>query len=355
MSLLARAEDFERLAIRWAAAPHDAGTPAQTIAAIAAFPEQFAADRDRLPQNDTDRAFALVYKASHILDDTVLDAESDQKADELTCAAAGYLDEALRLDPRCFDALRIRHALDNGSRDSMVGFLERRREEVRDACRAISEEAGVPVVDGQLSSSVYMRPYLRWEMNLANEQLNCGRYRASLQVCERALALDAPDAMGVRFVAAYDHVKLEDEKGFAALAARFPADAGSAWFMLSRCFLAYRARRLDEAAEELHRVVRAFPDAGGILTYQEELPCGTFGHLDYVPGTFDELYVAVSEAAVIFDENCGDALSPLSDWVARDAMVQQAKETEDASREEAARPGGESGASSARGDGKGGE
>ena len=198
MSLLARAEDFERLAIRWAAAPHEGATPAEVIAAIAAFPEQFAADRDRLPQNDTDRAFALVDKASRILDDAVFDAETDQRADELTCTAAGYLDEALRLDPQCFDALRIRHSLDSGSRDAAVAFLDGKRAEVRDACREISRQAGVTLADHHWSSSVYMRPYLRWEMNLANEQLNCGRYRASLAVCERALDADEADVVGVR-------------------------------------------------------------------------------------------------------------------------------------------------------------
>ena len=332
MSMLARSEDFERLAVRWAAAPHEARTPAEVIAAISDFPRRFAADRDSLPQNDTDRAFALVGKASDILDDAVFDAQTDEKADELTCRAAGYLDEALRLDPNCFDALRVRRSLDGEGRDSMVTFLEQGRERVRDACLAASAEAGVPVPDGAMSSSVFMRPYLRWELALATEQLNCGRYTRSLEVCGRVFGLDAADAACARYVAAYDYVKLEDAEGLAALIARFPKDERCAWFLLARCILAYRSRRLEEAADILHDIVRTFPDAGGILTFQEELPAGTFGHLDYAPHTSDELYVAVSEAAVLLDENCGEAVSPLSDWIARDALVQQAKESEDAYR-----------------------
>lgn len=333
MSMIARSEDFERLAVRWAGVPHAAQTPAEMIAAISDFPRRFAADRDSLPQNDTDRAFALVGKASVILDDTVFDAETDEKADELTRRAAGYLDEALRLDANCFDALRVRRSMDGDGRDAMVAFLEEGRERVRATCERLSREADVSVPDHACSSSVFMRPYLRWELALATEQLNCGRYLRSLEVCERIFELDAPDAARARYVAAYDYVKLEDAAGLGALVARFPKDERCAWFMLARCILAYRARNLEAAADILHDIVRTFPDAGGILTFQEELPAGTFGHLDYAPHTSDELYVAVSEAAVLLDENCGESVSPLSDWIARDALVQQAKESEDAYRE----------------------
>ena len=124
-------------------------------------------------------------------------------------------------------------------------------------------------------------------------------------------------------------VKLEDAAGLADLLARFKGDQ-NAWFLLARCFMAYKQRRLDDAAAVLHQIVRSFPAAGCTLTYQDELPPGMFGHLEYAEGSADELYVAVSEAAVILDENCGDSVSPLSDWIANDAEVSAARAREEA-------------------------
>lgn len=336
-----RGEDFERLAIRWADAPHTAEGYHNIIAAISAFPERFLANRDSLPQNDTDRAFALVCRACETLDVKLSSAASDADANRLTAEAANLLDEALKLDPTCYDALRIRHALEFGPRDAMVGFLTDSVDEVLEMCKAASLAANLDVPQGMWSRSVYMRPYLRWQLNLANEQLNSGRYRRSLDVCERLLSEDVPDLAGARLIAAYDCVKLEDEGALAALIDRYPGD-DNAWFSLARAFMAYKCRRLNEAATLLHEIVRRFPLAGTTLTYQDELPAGAFGHLEYVPGSADELFVAVSEAAVILDENCGEGLSPLSQWVADDEIVNQAREVEEAQQAAAdARAAGE--------------
>ncbi len=330
MSMNPQAEDFERLAIRWADAPHAAGEYPSMIAAITAFPELYAKNRDALPQNDADRAFALVARASLVLDRYMAAAETDQAAARLADEAARLVDEALKLDPVCYDAMRIRRHLDRAQRDAMVSFLTDSADEVHEMCRSLSSANGIDPPDGHYSLSVYLRPYLRWMYDLANEQLGCGRYRRSLEVCARLFELDSVDMVGVRFVAAYDYVKLEDAEGLAALIARFPDDAESAWFLLSRCFMAYKQRRIDDAAAVLHKIVKMFPQAGCTLSYQDELPPGVFGHMECAPGSEDELYVAVSEGAVILDENCGDHLSPLSDWVVRDPVVCAARAAEEA-------------------------
>ena len=329
MAMSARGEDFERLAIRWADAPHTKEGYPNIIAAISAFPERFVANRDSLPQNDTDRAFALVCRACELLDVRLASASGDEEANRITAEATGCLDEALKLDPTCYDALRIRHMLEFGPRDAMVGFLTESADEVLEMCQATSRANDIDVPQGAWSHSVYMRPYRRWQLTLANEQLNSGRYRRSLEVCEALLEQDAPDMAGARLVAAYDCVKLEDPEALAALIARFPGD-DNAWFALARLFMAYKQRRLDDAAAILHDIVRRFALAGTTLTYQDELPAGSFGHLEYAPGSADELFVAVSEAAVILDENCGEGLSPLSQWIADDAIVTQAREVEEA-------------------------
>ena len=336
MSMNPRNEDFERLALRWSEAAPTFSSYATMVEAITAFPERYVKERDKLPQNDSDRAFGLMARAAQIIDRSIVLADSEQAAASMAQQAASLLDEALKLDPTCYDARRISRYMARPTRDEMVVFLADAADDVRAGCLAVARENHMVPPDGHWSLSVYARPYLRWLLDLANEQLGCGRYRRALETCHTLLDLDNDDLVGARHVAAYVCVKLEDAEGLAELIGRYPQDT-NAWFMLARCCMAYKQRRLDDAASLLHRIVRQFPSAGGTLTYQDELPPGVFGHLEYEDGTADELYVAVSEAAVILDENCGDYMSPLSDWIARDAVVNEARMAEEA-RSELERP-----------------
>lgn len=327
-----RSEDFERLAIRWADAPHITKDYPSVVAAITAFPELYAKNRDALPQNDSDRAFGLMARAAQIIDRSIVLADSEQAAARMAQQASDLLDEALKLDPTCYDALRIRRYMMRPTRDDMTVFLAESADEVREVCLGVARENALVPPDGHWSLSVYLRPYLRWLLDLANEQLGCGRYRRALETCHAILDLDAEDVVGARHVAAYVYVKLEDAEGLAQLIARYPNDH-NAWFLLARCCMAYKQRRLDDAASILHTVVRSFPAAGCTLSYQDELPPGVFGHLEYADGSADELYVAISEAAVILDENCGDYMSPLSSWIAGDPVVVEARASEEARSE----------------------
>lgn len=338
-----RAEDFERLAVRWADAIHsDDGYPSM-VAAIAAFPEHYLADRDALPQNDSDRAFWLVCRASEILDRGIYEVADDAAAMEMAQQATALLDEALVLDPNCHDAKRMRYALDRPSRDDMVSWLSDNADDVRESCLKAAAAAELVPPDGHWGLSVYLRPYLRWLLSLANEQLNCGRYRCSLEVCDKLLELDANDVAGARMVAAYDYVKLEDAEGLAGLIGRFPGEK-NAWFLLARCFMAYKQRRLDDAAAILHEIVRTYPSAGYTLALQEELPSGLFScHLEFAPMSADELYIAMSEASVVTDENCGDYVSALAGWIAADEKVVEAYDREALSGGAAAAAGPASG------------
>lgn len=324
-----RGEDFERLAIRWANSFQKTDGYPNLLAAITAFPELYERKRDALPQNDADRAFALAGRASDIMDRSVVMADTEEAAARLAAKAADLVEEALKLDPTCYDAVRLHRYMGRPSRDEMESFLADGADEVCEMCLAAARGNGLVPPEGRWSLSVYMRPYLRWLFDLANERLSCGCYRRALETCLQLLDLDADDLVGARQVAAFVLVKLEDAAGLADLLARFEGDQ-NAWFLLARCFMAYKQRRLDDAAAVLHQIVRSFPAAGCTLTYQDELPPGMFGHLEYAEGSADELYVAVSEAAVILDENCGDSVSPLSDWIANDAEVSAARAREEA-------------------------
>jgi hypothetical protein len=330
--MIPRAEDFERLAIRWADAPHTSDGYPNLVAAISAFPELYVSDRDSLPQTDADRAFALVCRACDILDNRVMFVQTADEATRLTSEAAGYLDEAVKLDHTCFDAVRILYYLEHGARDAMVDFLRERSDEVRQTCLETARQANLVAPDDHWSLSVYQRPYLRWLLNLANEELNCGRYRRSLEICNQIMDLDAPDMAGARLIAAYDYVKLEEAEGLAVLIGRFSGQR-NAWFDLSRVFMAYKQYRLADAASILHTIVTNYPYAGNTLTNQEEVLPGVFGHLQYQEGSGDELFIAVSEGAVILDESGEESGSALANWIANDSLVQQARESEDAERE----------------------
>lgn len=317
-------EDFERLAVRWATSAQLKGDYPNVVAAITAFPELYAKNREALPQNDSDRAFGLVARAVKLLDVDSAFAQSDDAAARCIEEAAGLVHEALKLDPLCHDARRIMKYMEHPSRDEMVEYLSSTVDTVRAECLEVARKNGLVPPEGQLSYAVYMRPYLRWLFDLANEQLGCGRYRRSLDVCMRAMEEDASDAACLRHIAVLDYVKLEDEEGLNALAERYPDSADDAWFRLSRCIMAYKLRRLDEATRILHELVAEYDRAGCTLSYQDEVHPGMFTHLDFAEGSADELFIAVSEAAVVLDENCGDFLSPLSDWIARDPVVEQA-------------------------------
>ena len=337
MSMIPASEDFERLAVRWVSSPAAKNYPS-LVAMVSAFPELYAKDRDALPQTDADRAFALAGRAAQIFDHQVVDAKTQEDADRSTVEATAMVDEALKLDPKCHDALRIRRNLQRPTRQEMLEFLQDNAETVLAECEAQARQAGVVPPEGHMGCSPYLKPYLRWLFDIANEQLGLGRYRASLEACDKALELDREDVAGLRQIAALDYVKLEDDEGLARLRAQYPDD-NNAWFELSELFLAYKRRDFEAAEAKLQDILRTYPAPGMTLAYQEELPAGLFSHLEYAEGSDDELFVAVSEAAVILDENCGDFASPLSSWIATHPDVEAARVLEESRAQQAAQQG----------------
>ena len=341
MSMIPASEDFERLAVRWASSTAAKDYP-NLVAMLSAFPTLYAKDRDALPQTDADRAFALAGRAAQIFDHQVVDAKTEDDVNRSTAEATAMVDEALKLDPACHDALRIRKNLQRPSRQEMLDFLLEGAQRVHDECKAQAEACRAVPPEGHLGTGPYMKPYLRWILDIANEQLSLGRYRASLAVCLPMLDADNEDVAGFRLVAALDYAKLEDEEGLHALRERFPGD-DNAWFALSELFCAYKRRDFDAAERELHAILRTYPQAGVTLAYQDELPAGLFGHLEYAEGTDDELFIAVSESAVVLDENCGDFSSPLSSWISMHPDVEAARALEESQAQTPQGPQGNQG------------
>lgn len=308
-------EDYLRLSLRFV---HelDAGDPAAATRAFATFGRRFAQDRDSLPQSDADRAFYLMALACEVVDYR-LPFAAEAQADELIARGKSLLDEALSLDPACFDALRMRSSTECPTVEERYQFLVEREPEVHAACEAARTQAlagegaesedAVRTDRAALAADLAMRPWLRWMASVAEEALICGRNRACIDACERLLAADPYDSCDVRFTLAYALAKLEDEEGLAELGRRYatisplrPDD--DPWILLARTALAHKRCDFATARACLGQILASYPNAGAALIRQMELPDGEFSRLHVAPYSEDELILAVSEGIVLFQE-----------------------------------------------------
>lgn len=299
-------EDYQRLGLRYAATMRDSD-PAAIARAFSSFGRRFSQDRDSLPQSDEDRAFHLVVMSTSVID-YQLPFAGDQQARMLVERGHRLLDEALSLDPHCYDALRMKLAADSESFNTYYEHLASKAREVRTYCeqraqKASSEASGERA---QLAADIAMRPYLRWLATEAEQALICGRNRVALRIAKDLLELNPSDEPDVRFTAALAYAKLEDEAGLDRLtkletvhAHRAPDDG---WMQLARLGLAYKAHDKERATTVLSVLLNTYPHAAETLIRQSELPDGVFARLAVAPYSEDELILAVSEGTVLLQE-----------------------------------------------------
>lgn len=317
-------EDYQRLSLRFAR-ELDAGGPVSATRAFASFGRRFAQDRDSLPQSDADRAFHLVVMATEVID-YELPFATDEAAEKLIQRGKNLLNEALRIDPSCHDALRMLSSSEAPSVDARYHFLAEHVVEVRTSCEKARDQAreGLSTERATLAANIALRPYWRWLASMAEEALICGRNHDAIAAAEELLAEDPHDTSDVRFTLAYALAKLEDEEGVSELSRRYaslralrPAD--DAWIMLARISLAHKRCDFSSARELLARLLGAYPGAGSALIRQSELPDGEFARLRVTPYSEDELILAVSEGVVLLQEgNERSGKGVLGSWVARE-------------------------------------
>ena len=283
--------------------------PLKVARSFAQFGRQFAQDRDKLPQTDADRAFHLVAKATSLIDYQLPFAD-DVTAQKLIDQAHSTLEEALKLDPRNPDALRMERASQIPSFEGYYDFLREGKDAARAACMERAEMAGA-TYDGArkgLAHFLAMAPYLRWLAALAAKAIVCGHNHAALEYCDELLGLDPSDQADACFSAAIAYAKLEDEQGLKDLLVRTKSpcakasDARNAWLLLAFCALAYKRCDFDEASLLVDRLCQNYPHAAITLYMQKELPDGVFARLAVPPFSEDELILAVSEGTVLLQE-----------------------------------------------------
>lgn len=323
MSYDPRREDYQRLALRYAQSLPK-GNPVAAAHAFTDFGRRFARDRDTLPQSDADRAFHLVAVAAEVID-YQLPFSSEAKAGSLISRGRDLLDEAISLDPNCYDAIRMRASRTSLTFDAQFAFLSEGTDEVLASCQATRDAVPDDGDDERiaLSRDIAMRPYRRWMAALAEEALICGRNRICIETGEHLLEQDPSDQSDVRFTLALAYAKLEDAASLDALAKRYqavvpPRATDDAWMGIAHLALAHKGHDMALARQLLERLCSTYEGYASALITQMELPDGVFARLAVPPYSEDEFILAISEATVLLQE--GEDKSGrgvLGSWVAR--------------------------------------
>ncbi len=316
-------EDYQRMSLRFAR-ELDGAEPGEAARAFVSFGRRFAQDRDSLPQSDADRAFHLVAMVAEMIDHQLLFA-SDEQASKLIKRGKSLLDEALSLDPTCYDAVRMRLSTEAPTTEKHYRALADRADEVRAHCESLRDEASASLSGERaaLASAIAMRPYWRWLATLAETALICGHNTVAMQTAEKLLASDPSDSCDVRFTLAYALAKLEDEPGLDRLAERYAAisplrPANDAWMLLARAALAHKRYDLAAARGLIQELLAVYPEGGPELIRQADFPDGEFSRLCVNPYSCDELVLAVSEGIVLLQEGADlDGKGVFGSWVAR--------------------------------------
>ncbi len=290
--------------------------------------KMFEQDPDSLIENDADRAFHLVVRATELLDYQLPFVLSDAKADEMLAQAEALLAEAASLDPGNWDAQRMLAALHMPGADDYYRYLDEHADEVL-ASYTEAVESASDAYSREYASDLARRPYLRWLASLASKALIAGHYGRSLDAAMKSLSLAPDDPADVRLTALYALAKLErgadeiDRLCAASPIALYPRPRMVAWELIARLSIAYK--ELDAAAADrcVDDIFSAYPGAARVLYQQTEFPDGIFSRVNTLSGSDDELALAISEATPLLQEGAGapDAAS-FAVWLAEHPRVQ---------------------------------
>ena len=311
----------------------------------AAFAEQRAEEYRRDPASlivhDRDRSFHLVALATEAIDYRIPFIGDDAEAERLTSQAEHQLQEALDLEPGNWDAQRMLAALGATSNDEYVTYLVDHRAEVELATEALAADARDPY-SREYAIGLGRLPYLRWLGALAAQALIAGKYRLALSTAEDALELAPEDPGDVRHTATLALAKLEATRDELAAFRRRHATAylppapfrrrhtkqerpADAWTLIAELACAYHELDFSGATRALRTLMRAYPRTAEALYYQAEFPEGLFARVHVIPGSEDELILALSESTPLLQEGLGAPENAcLASWIATHPLVTDA-------------------------------
>lgn len=299
-------EDYQRLILRFASTQVNDEDSIATL--IKDFNWRFSNDRNSLPQSDEDRAFNLVAQASEIIDYRLpfVDEKDTQK---LIDQGQMLLQDAVKLDSHCYDAIRMLKAFNCKLYNSYYQFLVEKLPEVKSNCYQKVEEStkNLPDEQAKLAKRLALNPYKRWLAALSSRALICGRNKNAIMYGEKLLKLDAADTADVRFTLALAYAKLEDEDALDNLITKYrkldpPRGADDPWILLAYLAVFFKQQKFADAEYYLDLLLKKYPEAALCCFVQKDLPEGEFSRLNVLPYSEDELIIAISEATVLLQE-----------------------------------------------------
>ena len=230
---------------------------------------------------------ALTANAAAQADEEFIDDdEAYERARKRRLAKLGdACEEALATDPGCLDARTILALLGDGEPDDALMRLEGIE-------RGEAEAESDPGADAW--GDVFLRPRIRLLAAIARTQLETARYRAAQKTCERVLSLNPNDACGARLTLFIALARLEEERAFDELDARFGRQ-GNAWSHLSRALLLFKLDRMPAA----RRALRGYSSLCRGGAYALLRPTFVEPYLpdrpSVDPGSYEEAVLAVHE------------------------------------------------------------
>ncbi|WP_417802123.1 hypothetical protein [Thermophilibacter provencensis] len=260
---------------------------AELVLAVRENPESFI-------EHTPERAMLVIaraldaYRASCRNDDLLDDAAFEEERSRRLAKAHAEFTLAREIDESSLDACLLELLTEDRDPDLLFrGLIELERD--------FSSDELPP---GDAWDDVFYRPHLRLRAALARTCLDTARYGIAERAATSVMDASPSDPLGARHTCALALARLEDEKGFDALDARFSRQ-GDPWSHLARVILLYKLDRMSAA----RRALRGFDQLcrGGAYallhpTYVEPyLP----DRPDVTPGGFEESVFAVREAEPI--------------------------------------------------------
>lgn len=252
-------------------------------------------DPDAFMADDEERAFAVMARAQEALaasrrqDEFLSDGQYEEALARRLKAMGAQSAEALQLDPGCVDAALVQALARPMDSPDRVRAL-------RELDQGFSPNAlAVPEGAQSLWDDVFARPMIRLKAALARTAFEAAFFSQARDLSIQILDVTPDDPLGMRYTCAMALARLEDEKGFDALDARF-GRRGNAWSNLARSLMLFKLDRLPAARRALNGFLRLNDGAAYALLR----PCYVEPYLpdrpQVEPGSYLEALLAVHEA-----------------------------------------------------------
>jgi tetratricopeptide (TPR) repeat protein len=254
-----------------------------------------------IKESDATKAFGLYCRACDQMYD-MLTADDEKEV-------AHLLEEAVKLDPHCYDARCLLATREPDTQKRVAALRDMKREAWLYCSSQVSPEDYMDI-EGQPQAwqCWQMRPYMRLVQTLALLYFDLGKNSLAIQEYESLMHLNSADDQGVRMQLIMLYVTLERFGDAQRLFDQFNGER-NCWFLLAMSIARYKQDDLDGASDFLEQLLAYCPDA---LPVMIDAKVPQFYGMDYVPGSQEEMELAMEDADYLLM-----GTPEYLDWVAR--------------------------------------